>query len=351
MRDNILAAENLCSSWRTSAIGGCGAKRKSYPETRCTSKMILSVSRRTDIPAFYSEWFYERVREGFVCVRNPMNAHQVSRIPISPEVVDCIVFWTKNAAPMMDKLEQMEEFDYYFQFTVNDYGRETEPYVPALSERLETFMRLSEMIGRERVIWRYDPILFSDRYTPEYHFKSFEKIASALGGYTEKCVFSFVDVYPSKNGGSLNRMNARWLSHEKLDRFAGELARIGKQNGLMLATCAEAVSLAKHGIEHNSCIDKALIERITGAPLLVAGDKQREHCGCAKCDDIGSYDTCPHGCIYCYANFCPNVAADRRRGCDIHSPLLCDRIKETDKITDRPVKSYKQGYRQLTLFD
>ncbi len=313
--------------------------------------MILSVSRRTDIPAFYSEWFYERVREGFVCVRNPMNANQVSRIPISPKVVDCIVFWTKNAAPMMDKLEQMEEFDYYFQFTVNDYGRETEPYVPALSKRLETFMRLSEMIGRERVIWRYDPILFSDRYTPEYHFKSFEKIASALGAYTEKCVFSFVDVYPSKNGGSLNRMNARWLSHEKLDRFAGELARIGKQNGLMLATCAEAVSLAKHGIEHNSCIDKALIERITGAPLLVAGDKQREHCGCAKCDDIGSYDTCPHGCIYCYANFCPNVAADRRRGCDIHSPLLCDRIKETDKITDRPVKSYKQGYRQLTLFD
>ncbi|MCI9657622.1 MAG: DUF1848 domain-containing protein [Lachnospiraceae bacterium] len=313
--------------------------------------MILSVSRRTDIPAFYSEWFYERVREGFVCVRNPMNANQVSRIPISPKVVDCIVFWTKNAAPMMDKLEQMEEFDYYFQFTVNDYGRETEPYVPALSKRLETFMRLSEMIGRERVIWRYDPILFSDRYTPEYHFKSFEKIASALGAYTEKCVFSFVDVYPSKNGGSLNRMNARWLSHEKLDRFAGELARIGKQNGLMLATCAEAVSLAKHGIEHNSCIDKALIERITGAPLLVAGDKQREYCGCAKCDDIGSYDTCPHGCIYCYANFCPNVADDRRRGCDIHSPLLCDRIKETDKITDRPVKSYKQGYRQLTLFD
>lgn len=351
MRDNILAAENLCSSQRTSAIGGRGAKREFYPETRSTSKMILSVSRRTDIPAFYSEWFYERVREGFVCVRNPMNANQVSRIPISPKVVDCIVFWTKNAAPMMDKLEQMEEFDYYFQFTVNDYGRETEPYVPALSKRLETFMRLSEMIGRERVIWRYDPILFSDRYTPEYHFKSFEKIASALGAYTEKCVFSFVDVYPSKNGGSLNRMNARWLSHEKLDRFAGELARIGKQNGLMLATCAEAVSLAKHGIEHNSCIDKALIERITGAPLLVAGDKQREHCGCAKCDDIGSYDTCPHGCIYCYANFCPNVAADRRRGCDIHSPLLCDRIKETDKITDRPVKSYKQGYRQLTLFD
>ena len=116
--------------------------------------MILSVSRRTDIPAFYSRWFYQRVREGFACVRNPMNAHQVSRIRISPEVVDCIVFWTKNAAPMLDQLDLLEDYDYYFQFTVNNYGREVEPYVAELSRRLETFMRLSEKIGRERVIWQ-----------------------------------------------------------------------------------------------------------------------------------------------------------------------------------------------------
>lgn len=313
--------------------------------------MILSASRRTDIPAFYSEWFYQRVREGFVCVRNPVNAHQVSRIPISPEVVDCIVFWTKNAAPMLDQLARLDEYDYYFQFTINNYGRETESCVPELSERLETFMRLSEKIGRARVIWRYDPILFSDQYTPEYHLKSFETIASALGAYTEKCVFSFVDIYPAKNGRSLDRMNARWLSAGETDRFAGELARIGRQNGLSLATCAEAVDLAGHGIEPNSCIDRALIERITGAAIRVGDDRQREHCGCAKCDDIGSYDTCPHGCVYCYANARPDTAAGRRKICDIHSPLLCDSIKETDRITERPVKSYKQGYRQLTLFD
>lgn len=313
--------------------------------------MILSVSRRTDIPAFYSRWFYQRVREGFACVRNPMNAHQVSRIRISPEVVDCIVFWTKNAAPMLDQLDLLKDYDYYFQFTVNNYGREVEPYVPELSSRLETFMRLSEKIGRERVIWRYDPILFSDRYPPEFHLESFENTASALGAYTEKCVFSFVDVYPSKNSSSLNRLNVHWLSPEELDRFAGELARIGKQNGLVLATCAEAADFARYGIEHNSCIDKALIERITGAPLLVGSDQQRGHCGCVKCSDIGAYDTCPHGCVYCYANFRRNVAAGRRKACDIHSPLLCDRIKETDQITERPVKSCKQGYQQLTLFD
>lgn len=313
--------------------------------------MILSVSRRTDIPAFYSEWFYQRIQERFVCVRNPMNAHQVSRINISPEVVDCIVFWTKNAAPMMNRLDALKEYDYYFQFTINDYGKEAEPHVPELSGRLETFIRLSEKIGRERVIWRYDPILFSDKYTPEIHLKSFEKIASALGKYAEKCVFSFVDVYPSKNGSNLNRLNFRQLSFEELDSFVGELSRIGKSSGLVLATCAEAIDLAGHGIEHNSCIDKELIERITGRPLDVGGDRQREHCRCVKCDDIGSYDTCPHGCIYCYANFRPNIVADRMRAYDVHSPLLCDGIKETDKITERPVKSYKRRYEQLTLFD
>lgn len=313
--------------------------------------MILSASRRTDIPAFYSEWFCRRIQEGFAYVRNPMNAHQVSRINISPEVVDCIVFWTKNAAPMIEKLDRLKEYDYYFQFTINSYGREAEPCVPELSRRLETFMQLSEKIGRERVIWRYDPIFFSDQYTPEFHLKSFEKTASVLGAYTEKCVFSFVDIYPSKNGGSLRKMNFRQLSPKELDRFAGELSRIGKSNGLVLATCAEAVDLSWHGIEHNSCIDRTLIERITGVPLDIGRDGQREHCRCAKCDDIGAYDTCPHGCIYCYANFRPCVVSEKRRAYDVKSPLLCDSIKETDKVTERPVISYKREYEQLTLSD
>ncbi|MBD5128744.1 MAG: DUF1848 domain-containing protein [Ruminococcaceae bacterium] len=313
--------------------------------------MILSVSRRTDIPAFYSEWFFRRIEEGFVCVRNPMNARQVSRISLSRDVVDCIVFWTKNAEPILDKLAKLSGYDYYFQFTINDYDKETEPRIPELSRRLDTFVRLSEKLGRERVIWRYDPIIFYGKYTPEYHLKSFEKIASALGGYTEKCVFSFVDVYPSKNVGKLNALGFRQPSPEELDGFAGALSEIAKSRGFALATCAEAIDLAKHGIEHNSCIDKALIERITGAALGVGGDDQREHCRCVKCDDIGSYDTCPHGCIYCYANFRPSIVADKIGAYDVNSPLLCDSIKETDKVTDRPVRSYKRGTAQLTLDD
>ena len=317
--------------------------------------MILSVSRRTDIPAFYSEWFFNRLREGSVCVRNPMNERQVSRIKLSPEVVDCIVFWSKNPAPMLERLSELAGYDYYFQYTVNDYGTEVEPRVPPLSERLETFKRLSAQLGRERVIWRYDPIIFTQKYTPEHHLESLAKIAAALRGCTEKCVFSFVDVYPSKNSGSLNRLQSRQLSPAELDSFAAELSRICRENSLAPATCAEGIDLAKHGIQHNACIDPELIARITGCGLSIKSDAQRKHCRCVKCDDIGSYDTCPHGCVYCYANYRPQTTANAIRRYDAGSPLLCGSIDPSlDRVTDRAVKSSKaagdSGYVQLSLF-
>lgn len=304
--------------------------------------MILSVSRRTDIPAFYSDWFYERIKEGFICVRNPMNAHQISRVSLSPDVVDCMVFWTKNPKPMLARLGELDKYDYYYQFTLNDYGKEVEPMVPDLEQRLKTFTELSGKLGKERVIWRYDPILFNKTYTPEYHLMSLEKIAAALSGYTEKCVFSLVDVYVSKNSGNLNRLGVFKLSDEELNSFLKSMSKIARKYGLKLASCAEAISAEKYGIEHNSCIDGALIERIIGAKLNVKRDGQREHCQCVKCDDIGSYDTCPHGCVYCYANFRPKVVEEKKAKYDIHSPLLCDSIDEaTDKVTDRPVRSIK----------
>lgn len=306
--------------------------------------MILSVSRRTDIPAFYSDWFYKRVKQGSVCVRNPMSAHQVSRLKISPDVVDCIVFWTKNPAPMLNRLGELSDYDFYFQFTLNNYGKEIEPNVPGIEERLETFAALSEKLGKERVIWRYDPILFSDRYTPDHHLQSFEKIAASLEGKTEKAVVSIVDIYPSKNSTKLAGLGAKSLPPNELEEFMGKLARIAKEYGLAIATCAENISLEKYGIEHNSCIDRQLIERITGSKLKVKADGQRTFCQCVKCDDIGSYDTCPHGCLYCYANFRPNIVNEKIAAYDIDSPMLCDSInEETDRVTDRPVRSYKQS--------
>lgn len=141
--------------------------------------MILSVSRRTDIPNYYSEWFFNRIKEGFVYVRNPMNVHQVSRIDITPEMVDCIVFWTKNPEPMLERLDELALYNYYFQFTLTGYGTDIECNVPNKKEKIiPIFQKLSEKIGRQKVIWRYDPIIFNEKYTPEYHLKAFEQIAA-----------------------------------------------------------------------------------------------------------------------------------------------------------------------------
>ena len=321
--------------------------------------MILSVSRRTDIPAFYSEWFFERVKKGFLYIKNPMNAHQISNVKITPDVVDCIVFWTKNPAPMLNRLDELSDYSYYFQFTLNNYGTEIEPKVPPIEQRLETFMKLSEKTGKEKVIWRYDPILFTDGYTEEYHLNSFRGIAAKLKNYTEKAVVSIVDVYPSKNSSDLNRIGAKNLPREELEIFMEKMSVIAHENGLTIATCAEDMPLEKYGIEHNSCIDRKLIERITNSELDVKADGQRPYCQCVKCDDIGSYDTCPHGCVYCYANYRPSVVEEKAKLYDIDSPILCDKADpDTDKISERPVRSLKKkgstsgsdNSDQLTLF-
>lgn len=320
--------------------------------------MILSVSRRTDIPAFYHEWFFNRIKEGYAYVRNPMNAHQISSVSLSRDVVDCIVFWTKNPAPMLGRLNELDGYDYYFQYTVNNYNTEIEPHIPPLDERLKTFIALSEKLGRERVIWRYDPIFFSDVCTAEYHLKSLSYIAQVLKDYTEKCVFSFVDVYPTKNAGSLAKIGSRQLPEKELDLFLRELSSIAKKNDLVLSSCAEKIQGEKYGITPNSCIDRSLIERITGSVLNVKPDGQRENCQCVKCEDIGSYDTCPHGCVYCYANFHRNDIRNKIGQYDAFSPLLCDKVNEdTDKISIRDVKSFKtqaspksEDFTQLKFF-
>lgn len=312
--------------------------------------MILSASRRTDIPAFYADWFLRRVREGFVCVRNPMNPHQVSRISIRPEVTDCIVFWTKDPAPMLDRLDELRSYMYYFQFTLNDYPGAVEPRVPDVGKRLETFRALSRLLGRERVVWRYDPILLTRELDEEYHVRAFRRLAGELRDYTEKAVVSFVDVYPSRNRQALEALGMLQPPEEALRRLAARLAEAAREAGLEIAACAERMDLSDLGIVRNSCIDPALIERLIGCPLRVRPDGQRPDCGCVKCEEIGAYNTCRHGCVYCYANGWGTAPGE---GCDPASPILCDVIDpEKDKVTDRPVKSLRLEAEpeQLSMF-
>lgn len=218
--------------------------------------MILSASRRTDIPNYYSEWFFNRIRAGFLYVRNPMNPRQVSKIDISPEKVDCIVFWTKNPEPMLDRLGELDKYKYYFQFTLTGYGRDIEPGVPHKKEKmLGVFQRLSQKTGGKNVIWRYDPILFTKKYTPEFHVSAFRQIASALNGYTEKCVISFLDLY-AKNRKNMETLGVYEPDGAKLDGFIKEIVQIANANGITVTSCAEAADLSAYGIAHNSCITK-----------------------------------------------------------------------------------------------
>ena len=199
--------------------------------------MILSASRRTDIPNYYSEWFINRIREGFLYVRNPMNAHQVSKINLSPDVIDCIVFWTKNPINMLGKLEELKPYMYYFQFTLTGYGRDVELNLPHKREVLiPTFQRLSEQIGKERVIWRYDPIFLSDRYTVEYHIKAFEEIAASLAGYTDKVVISSMDFY-KKTMRNTRTLAIQQMTAQKTRTLAEKMAEIALRYSLDIETC------------------------------------------------------------------------------------------------------------------
>lgn len=302
--------------------------------------MILSVSRRTDIPNYYSQWFYNRIKEGFVYVRNPMNAHQVSRIEITPDVVDCIVFWTKNPEPMMERLEELSAYHYYFQFTLTGYGKDMEPGIPHKREKMiPVFQALSDRIGKEKVIWRYDPIIFSQRYTPAYHLKAFEQIAMALKGFTEKCVISFVDEY-AKNRKNMELLGAYEMDRYQLPEFAKKISQIAKRNGMDTGSCAESIDLAECGIKHNCCIDKELIEKIIGGRIKAGKDRnQRAECGCMESVEIGVYHTCKNGCKYCYANSSAENVARNCSKYDPTSPILCGAIAENDRITQRRVRT------------
>ena len=245
--------------------------------------MILSASRRTDIPNYYAEWFLSRLRDGFLYVRNPMNPHQVSQIDLSPSAVDCIVFWTKNPADMLPHLDRLQDYHYAFQFTFTGYDRDIEPHLPDKRGALmETFKRLSDRIGPHRVVWRYDPILINPRYTLQRHPEVFDFMAKELSGYTEKVVISFVDFY-TKTSRNMQELRVQSPEPEQLLLLGAELSKIAKSHSLNIESCAETLDLSSVGIAHGSCIGKAWVERVIGREIAVGKDRnQRAACGCER---------------------------------------------------------------------
>ena len=311
--------------------------------------MIISASRRTDIPAYYSDWFFNRIKERYVLIRNPMNMHQISKINLSPDAVDCIVFWTKNPEPMLERLSELKDYNFYFQFTLTSYGKDVEENIPSKNRGvIETFKHLSDKIGPEKVIWRYDPIFINSRYTAHYHAQYFEKLARELKDYTQKCTISFMDFYP-KIESNIKPLSISEISHENMRKIAEKLSKIAFNYGLKMDTCAEDIDLSNFGISHARCIDDKLISHIIGCPIKAEKDKnQRLNCGCISSIDIGAYNTCLNGCRYCYANHDMNMVHKNAGGYDRKSPLLCSHIGVHDVIKERAVKSLKDN--QLSLF-
>ena len=297
--------------------------------------MILSVSRRTDIPAFYSEWFFERLKEGYVLVRNPMNYHQVSRVRLTPDVIDCIVFWTKDPSKMINKLDLLEGYRYYFQVTINPYSERLEKRVPNQEKVIQCFQELSDKIGKDRVIWRYDPIILTQDMNLDYHSDNFNAIASKLSGFTERCIISFIDNY-NKTERNMKSIVQENIDSEIMMRFGERFAEIGEKNNLKISTCSELIDLSSVGIEHAKCIDDQLISKMIRENLNINKDKnQRDECGCVTSIDVGAYNTCKHGCLYCYANFSEAAMINNVKKHDKNSPMISGNIEVDDKITDR----------------
>ena len=301
--------------------------------------MIISASRRTDIPAYYTDWMINRINERYVYVRNPMNIHQVSKINLEPEVIDCIVFWSKNPKPMLDKLKHFNNYAYYFQFTLNSYDNDIEIKLPSKKEIIETFKKLSDKIGPQKVIWRYDPVLLNNRYTIEYHIENFEKIASQLKSFTEKVTFSFIDFY-KKITENIKSNCITEISFEEKRVIAKNFSKIANENNFLIDTCAEDIELSQFNIGHARCIDDRLIAKIIGNNISVEKDKnQRFECGCAGSIDIGEYNSCPNSCIYCYANYSQKAVDNSFNKHNKLTPLLIGDISNSDVINERKVTS------------
>lgn len=241
---------------------------------------------------------------------------------------------------MLSRLDELKDYMYYFQFTINPYDTVLEQQVPGKKHVIETFKRLSDLISPDRVIWRYDPIILTDTISVDYHIKYFEQLAKRLHTYTKTCVISFLDLY-KKTEKNLRGTYSREPSVDEIINISAHISMVASHYGIRIQTCAEKIELESVGITHGHCIDSVLIEDLLGVKLVVSKDKnQRPECGCVQSIDIGEYNTCAHNCKYCYANFNKEKVSLRVMQHNPKSPLLIGEIGVDDKVTERKIFSF-----------
>lgn len=302
--------------------------------------MIIQTGMRTDIPAFYSDWFINRIKEGFVLVRNPYNPIQVTRYSLSPDVVDLISFCTKNPAPMLSKMDHLAPYGQYWFVTITPYGKDIEPNVPDKDKVMADFKRLSDIAGVNSIGWRYDPILIDDNHSVQWHISEFGKMAKELSGYTHTCVISFIDIYKKVEK---NFPEAHAVRHDDKITIGKAFIEIAKQYGMTIRPCAEGNELEAYGADCSGCMTVNTYETALDSHLNVPkkGRNQRNgECACLLGTDIGAYDTCGHLCRYCYANTDPDLVRQNMKKHDPKSPFLLGGYTPDDIIHEADQKSW-----------
>lgn len=301
--------------------------------------MIINTGARTDTVQYYTNWLLNRFREGYVLTRNPMFPNKVSRYELSPDKVDCVVFCSKNYKPILSNLHEItDRFHTYFHYTITAYGKDIEPGVPDISESMQTLIALSEQVGKERVSWRYDPVLLTKHYTIETHLLTFEKMAKILAPHIDRCIFSFVEMYKKLEA---NMPELILMTGQHKDILARGLGEIAKKYGIYLQTCGTNGDYSRYGIHPSGCMTLDILGKANGIQFKNLKHKgMRQGCHCIESRDIGAYDTCMNGCKYCYANKYPQKAFENYKYHDKTSPLLLGHVKQDDIITQSPQKSF-----------
>ena len=301
--------------------------------------MIINTGGRTDTVQYYTEWLLNRFSEGYVLSRNPLFPNKVTRYELTPDQVDCVVFCSKNYKPILPQLHEItDKFHTYFHYTITAYGKDIEPGVPSIGESIETLIALSKQVGKERIAWRYDPVLLTERYTVETHLQTFEQMASVLAPYLDRCIFSFVEMYKKL---AVNMPELIPLTEQDKETLAEGLGAIAKKHGIYLQTCGANGDYTRYGIHSSGCMTLEILGQANGIKFKSLKHKgMREGCHCIESRDIGAYDTCMNGCKYCYANKNPRKAFENYKLHNPKSALLLGELKPTDTVTQGVQRSF-----------
>lgn len=303
--------------------------------------MIINTGGRTDTVQYYSDWLLRRFAEGYVLSRNPLFPDKVTRYELTPDKVDCVVFCSKNYKPILPRLREItDRFPAYFYYTITAYGKDVEPGVPSIEESIETLKELSALVGKERVAWRYDPVLLTREYTIRRHLDTFPWMARELAPYIDRCIFSFVEMYKKLE---TNMPEIIPMSETERDALARGLGAAAAKLGMVIQTCGTNGDYTRYGIQASGCITLSILGKANHMEFRNLKHKgMREGCHCMESRDIGAYDTCLNGCKYCYANKNPRKAFENYEYHDPASPLLLGHLRPDDIVTQGAQRSFQK---------